>query len=79
MFKNLFKTKKQKEQERNIEKQKALIKMAEENGIYVPPSFRPSEVTYGSKYSIAMRPGWYTSLELRAELAERELKRKGLI
>lgn len=59
------------------EEQLRLIQMAEDNGIYVPPA---------SRKICERKPGqpigmnyWYTSLERRAEIAERELKRKGLL
>ena len=61
-----------------------LIKMAEENGIYVPPQTR----SYKSP-SVACRMaglhrviggcGWFNSLKRRAEIAERGLKERGLI
>jgi len=54
-----------------------LVRLAEENGIYIPPASRkiydrkPGGVV-GMNY-------WTISLERRAEIAERELKKRGLI
>ena len=68
MFENL-------KEKREKERQNRLIKMAEENGIYVPPAcgnYKPS------KYGIGIG-GWYTSNRIRAKIAEMELIRRGLI
>jgi hypothetical protein len=66
------------------DRQIQLIKMAEANGIYVPPRTR----TYNSSaaswrnggFSRVIGAGcWFTSRKRRAEIAERGLKAKGLI
>lgn len=80
MFNITFKTRYQREQERKVSEQKRLISLAKENGIYIPDGFRPSEVVpTGKKHVKGMWYGWYTSLDARAKIAERELKKKGLI
>lgn len=78
MLNKIFKTRKQRERESKITKQKQLIKLAEENGINIPPTFERSEYCRKRSY-IGMPCGWYRSLETRARIAERELKKKGLI
>lgn len=77
MFKKIFKTKKQREQEKKIAEQKRLIKLAEENGICIPPTIERS----GSSRSmcVGMPRGWYRSLNTRAKIAEKELKKRGLL
>lgn len=76
MFKKL-------KEKREKERQNRLIKMAEENGIYVPPVCRDyKQLHYGegeNRYTAMGLGGWYTSRKCRAEIAERGLKRRGLI
>ena len=66
------------------DRQIQLIKMAEENGIYVPPqvrSYKSSAVKWriGGMSRVIGTGGWFTSRKIRAEIAERGLKEKGLI
>lgn len=65
-------------------KQKKLIKMAEDNGIYIPPSCKNYKQLRvggidGMRSSMIGLGGWYTSQKKRAEIAERELRKRGLI
>ena len=63
--------------EKKKEEQLQLIKLAEVNGIDIPPASRKicnrrEGQPIGTNY-------WYNSLERRAKIAERRLKEKGLI
>ncbi len=62
-------------------RQKKLIKMAEDNGIYILPSCRNHKQLIvvrvdGMRSSMIGLGGWYTSQKKRAEIAERELKER---
>lgn len=58
-------------------KQKRLIELAEANGIYIPPASR--KISDRRVNEIIGMNYWTISLKRRAEIAERELKKKGLI
>ena len=79
MFKKIFKSKKRREHEKKVAEQRRLIRLAKENGIYIPDSFVPSSNAPKGCGIKGMPIGWYTSLNRRAEIAERELKKRDLI
>lgn len=58
-------------------KQERLIKLAEANGIYIPPA--SSKIRDRDVNGVIGMNYWTNSLKRRAEIAERELKKKGLI
>ena len=70
----MFKRLKRKLKER---KMKRIIKLAEDNGIYVPPTFE--RVGTKRRGICGIINAWYRSLEMRAAIAEREPKEKGIL
>lgn len=67
-------------QKREIRRQNRLIKLAEENGIELPPECRP--VKSRSQTQVKMKNtiyGWRTPRWVRAEIAERKLKERGIL
>lgn len=70
----MFKWLKEKRERR---RQDYLINLAKENGIYVPPACKKSDIRYPG-----WKPGagnWYMSRKTRAMIAERELKKRGVL
>lgn len=71
---NIFKRRKESSQQ---EEWKRLIQLAEDNGIYIPQASR--KICDRKPGSPRGMNHWTVSLECRAKIAERELKKKGLI
>lgn len=73
MFKRL-------KQKREIRKQNRLIKLAEENGIELPPAYRPAGNENPTRVDLKNTIyRWSNPRRMRAKIAEGKLKEKGIL